>query len=783
MGYLPHLSCYTKKEIEIMRKIVSILLFIPAFLICLSCDDQFAAESHLGSTDRIICAEISPLFSENQADDANDNRIDDIQAYLFDEGVFVKAYSGVKRAERKYEFQFEALSGNLYIVANASLLPDFQSPAPGLSELQWQETLIHAANGTAESVYTGVISLSDYTASDHIIPVSLKRVAARFDLRIAVAGSAEVKNITFKEVLTEAYLFPQSEVVSPENSPATNIVLAPEQPYTGSESGILYLYEQQNPGLKVALNASIDGKEYSLETDLPKKISRNTVYSITLRKDVIDADVQLTVEEWKDGGDTTLKPGIDDRLTIDSTLTQLPPYATIVQEGTRLILPHLATDFIVAIKSDSELEVFPVADPSLSIEPVSPTELKNKTATSLAGINLFRIRKKLYSPNMRTVDLKVYFHRKGLNNSYPEDHIQVSMTGNPTTSEGILNFGIDTYTHDFNRYIDNEFGVFTLPAEKEMLVEFAEEEDPWIRIDNESGSNTWRVLGGWRPNDPTANGRRQSATLVIRNKADHSDREEYTVIRRNYGLPVTFLHGVWWCKYNAIKNSKSFDDQILSSADPAAQANKTLFQYLTDCTPDEYYKLWGWAYQGNSGQGMQVIEKDSVIVLERFTRDEKVHINKLPPTTLSPDGYELPSMEEFNRLFDATDYIWMMYNGTHILRNPWNGHSTVKRQQLRKNGIQVGSMTISNLIYIALSSPDFPEHEPLVWYGPAAQWNDTGILHSGHYNNILFGVYSPTGEGWYMNGGMGNLYMTKNGASSHDTRILRFKKSDVEYIY
>ena len=95
------------------------------------------------------------------------------------------------------------------------------------------------------------------------------------------------------------------------------------------------------------------------------------------------------------------------------------------------------------------------------------------------------------------------------------------------------------------------------------------------------------------------------------------------------------------------RTQRPFDDQILSSADPAAQANKTLFQYLTDCTPDEYYKLWGWAYQGNSGQGMQVIEKDSVIVLERFTRDEKVHINKLPPTTLSPDGYELPSMEEF----------------------------------------------------------------------------------------------------------------------------------------
>lgn len=772
-----------EKEIEVMKRIYSVLFFIPALLFCLSCNDQLDKENLFDGTDRIVCAEVSRLSSDNSVDDNGEETIESIRAYLFDEGVLVKKYTNIKHSGNRYEFPLDALRGNLYIVANDSRLPGFSSPEPGYSEEEWTQSVIRSTEGQAQMAYTGVVSLTDYTAADRLIPVSLKRVAARFDLRIAVAGTAEVRSITFKQVQKAAYLFPQSAVATPEGSSAIDIPLVPEQPYTASENGILYLYEQNNADLKVALSASIDGKEYSLETNLPEKISRNTVYSITLRKDVIDAEVQLTVEEWKDGGDTTLKPGIDDRLVIDSALTELPGNVTVANEGSMLILPHLATDFIVAIQSDSELEVFPVADPSLTVEPVSTGELKNKAARSLAGINLFRIRKKLYSPNMKTVDTRVYFHRKGLTHSYPEDNIHIRMTGNPTTSQRVLEFGIDTYTHDFNRYIDNEFATFTLPAEKEMLVEFAEEEDRWIRIDNESGSNTWRVLGGWRPNDPTANGRQQSATLVIRNKADQSDREEYTVIRRNYGLPVTFLHGVWWCKYNAIKNSKAFDDQILSSADPAVQANKTLFQYLTDCTPDEYYKLWGWAYQGNSGQGMQVIEKDSVIVLERFTRDEKVHINKLPPTTLSPDGYELPSMEEFNRLFDATDYVWMMYNGTHTLRNPWNGHSKVKRQQLRKNGIQVGSMTISNLIYIALSSPDFPEHEPLVWYGPAAQWNDTGILHSGHYNNILFGVYSPTGEGWYMNGGMGNLYMIKNGASSYDTRILRFKKSDVEYIY
>ena len=108
----------------------------------------------------------------------------------------------------------------------------------------------------------------------------------------------------------------------------------------------------------------------------------------------------------------------------------------------------------------------------------------------------------------------------------------------------------------------------------------------------------------------------------------------------------------------------------------------------------------------------------------------------------------------------------------------------VQREQRRKNGIAVGSLTLDDLIYIRMWSPSSPEHEPIVWYGPGAQWNTTdGIRHANHYNNILFGVYSPEGSGWYMAGGMSNLYMHKNGAGTRDTRILRFKKSDVEYIY
>ena len=435
---------YQKQEMAAkVKKVYSVLFLATALLFCLSCNDQLDKENLFESTDRIICAEVSRLSSDNAVDENGEELIESIRAYLFDNGILVKEYTGIKRTGNRYEFPLDALRGNLYIVANDPRLPGFSSPEPGYSEDEWTQSVIRSTDGQAQMAYTGMVSLTDYTAADRLIPVSLKRVAARFDLRIAVAGTAEVRSITFKQVQKAAYLFPQSAVATPEGSSAIDIPLVPEQPYTASENGILYLYEQNNAELKVALSASIDGKEYSLETNLPEKISRNTVYSITLRKDGIDAEVQLTVEEWKDGGDTTLKPGIDDRLVIDSALTELPGNVTVANEGSMLILPHLATDFIVAIQSDSELEVFPVADPSLTVEPVSTGELKNKAAHSLAGINLFRIRKKLYSPNMKTVDTRVYFHRKGLTHSYPEDYIHIRMTGNPTTSKGALAFGID----------------------------------------------------------------------------------------------------------------------------------------------------------------------------------------------------------------------------------------------------------------------------------------------------------------------------------------------------
>lgn len=463
-------------------------------------------------------------------------------------------------------------------------------------------------------------------------------------------------------------------------------------------------------------------------------------------------------------------PYFGDTLVVDMAGSSLPAGAVVSDDGRNVVLSHLPADFVLAVSGDEELELQQPDNHLLSAEPVA------------GEINRFRIRKGLYAPNVPAETAVLEFRRKGLSNVYPEDAITLELSANPVVVRGEMNFDTDGNVYDFGRYVDNELGVFVIPEGKGLSVEFSSGEDPWVKL-VQSESGAWRVLGGWRPNDPGADGRSQSATIVVSN-SDGTDREEYTVVRRNYGLPVTWMHGVWWCKYNAMGNSMDFDDQILVPEDPAAVAGQTLFEYLTSCSSEEYAALWGWAYQGDSGQGMRVVESDGMAVMDGFSMNVPAHINKLPAGALAPDGYELPSMEEFNRIFDATDYIWMMWNGTHTLKTPWEGSDKVQREQRRKNGIAVGSLTLDDLIYIRMWSPSSPEHEPIVWYGPGAQWNTTdGIRHANHYNNILFGVYSPEGSGWYMAGGMSNLYMHKNGAGTRDTRILRFKKSDVEYIY
>ena len=68
--------------------------------------------------------------------------------------------------------------------------------------------------------------------------------------------------------------------------------------------------------------------------------------------------------------------------------------------------------------------------------------------------------------------------------------------------------------------------------------------------------------------------------------------------------------------------------------------------------------------------------------------------------------------------------------------------------------------------------------EAVTFYGPGMQSNGDGIKH----NSIMFGVYS-TSSGWYNEYNPNGGGLKESIGSENDTRVLRFVKTPVPFIY
>lgn len=704
---------------------------------------------------------------------SGENDINDLQACLFENGELTEVYSQFTKENGQYVLQTHKKSGHLYFLANTSGQVDLQAlKVEGITEEQWlRTTLSHTDEETyAPGFFSGMTDLGK--SSENTLDLELERGLARFDLSIQADRSIQVKRIVFKQMVQQSFLFSQNPVSTPAGAETKDKEINFTQALNQDTQGIAYFYEQAGTDLKAYVNMLSNGKETTLETSLPSTIKRNTVYALHITSDPATGAAKLNVIEWENGGEHNLASEAGS-LKVDTKASVLPENVTVNEEKNRIVLPYTATQLTLAIDCDDELEFIP------DQMPVNVEALANTSPTTAQ--NVFRIQKERWRLGVPGQEIKLRFHRKGLNQTYPDDFLTLVLTENPTHMEGLLHYN-DSYEFDFGRYIDNELSILTLPESKKLSVEYEKGEDPWIKLaEREQAPGSYRVLAGWKPNDPTANGRIQKATLVICNH-DGTEREEYTVVRRNWGLPVTYLNGIWWCKYNAMGDSKNFRDQILSSNDPAVKAGKTVFDYLRDCAPEDFFNLWKWQYQGKTTQGMQVIDDHGVAKLEGYSTSN-IHINKLEPTAMAPDGYEMPSIEEFDRVLKITSgYLWLMWDGEHS--TAWNDGIKIQRRQRKREDVTVGNVKLNGLITIAMYSNGTPsQNEPLVWYGSSAQWNNDGILH-GHYNNMLWAAYSPdNGQGWFFTGAMNAYYATRNGAGPNDSRLLRFKKSDVEYIY
>lgn len=696
-----------------------------------------------------------------------ENSVNDMKACLFEDGVLKQVYSHIQGSGNQYNFTVESNQGNLYLLANTSELIDWNNLKVGeTNEKDWQNQIVETKGDQHSNYFSGHVQLGGKNANQPV-EVLLQRGCARVDVKFNKPG-IQLHHVQLRNVARRAYLFPQESISSPDEE-VQDLEYTWEEALTSDTRGIAYLHEQANGGIHVILKIYFHGGTQILETQLPGTIKRNTVYTLIIDGDDTNLTLSVNIDEWEEGSDIIMNPDFEDKITIDESNSNLPGGAFVSEKGDELTLPHPQSEFILALNCNDQLEVSQISDASIEITSLERTEGKNR----------FLVKKRLMAIGHKQAQNTISFRRKGLNQIYEEDKLTVILEANPTTVEGILTFNKDNYTCDFADYKDGEFGTFHLPEGYTMEVEFEEGEDAWMCVRQSEGeSNTYRVLGGWRPNDPKADGRIQKGKIVIHDNNTGDYREEYIVIRRNYGLPVVQMNGIWWCKYNAMGQSNNFEDQILVPEDPAEKAQMSVYEYLNTCSVSEYLRLWGWSYQDASGKGLKIIAQNNAIKLDGYTSNGSVNINHLSPTALSPSGYELPDKAYYDRIFASW---WMRIDrdgGPYNVQSPWEGNRQVfvtsgQRTDLILDGV-IFPTTYHFEVYDKMNNT---KAESVTFYGPGDQWGNGGINH----NKILFGCHSLT-SGWF-NAFTDNEGLRQSGGGANDTRILRFIKTPVEYIY
>ena len=495
-----------------MKKYV--MTIIPALALMVSCKDHPGHAGPEGNDGTNVVSTKIAAYSGGAGQLPGEDNLVSVEAYHFDGGKLVKTYSDFTGSgSNVFEINLDSRSGTLYLVALGDDGPEYARPQAEESEDAWlKRASAVSEDGRPGHFYTGKTSL----AGTGMLQVELERGVARFDLKIDVAGEAEVRRIVFHDMLYGAPLFAGAGT-DLSGIPSGDMEVDFGTPVSENRKGVAYIYGQDNASLTVSVDAVVDGKECTLAADLPDEIARNTVYTLTLRKDYITADLELSVSDWNDGGEIEISPD-KTVLSVDRESGSIPSDVLVSQDARTLTLPYGATEFVLAIEGTGTAD--------------------------FSKVNLFQVRKGLFAPGVPAEDVVLNFHRKGLEHSYPDDAIILKLSSNPTRLSGGMDFDNPWYTHDFRRYVENELGVFTLPAEKEIFALFEDGEDPWMKIERDpAGDGSYRVLGGWRPNDPTADGRRRKGgiycrTPQLRPAGDLASRRLVVQIQRYRGFPL-----------------------------------------------------------------------------------------------------------------------------------------------------------------------------------------------------------------------------------------------------
>ena len=686
----------------------------------------------------------------------SETNIHTLDAYHFENGILSESFNSLQIDEKGVcRLDIKQKNGMLYFLANDANITSRANLTNNVTTLE--EFLQLTA--TADEMTSKSLLMSGHTELDGenaSLSVSLKRAVARIDLESAFQD-AEVNSITIRDIALTGLVNEGGEKSVLTNIEKTDLTKDfGERPFKNKKESLYYLPEQTANGHAVEILMAVNGGWHRLKTTLPP-LKRNTVYTLKVYGNGANLNVEVLTDNWENGDSS--ESGLTLKGLVDKENSQLSEGVTVNERGDTVFVPSWNSNFQLTLAAESGAQVSVLGE----VEGVTVTPASQ--SRSLSPVAEFNVSSRQKMPGSKSE----YMYLDVYNDQIQTGRVVLVFTPNPVQMSGLIEFDQNGECN-FNRYVDGELASLILPEGKTATLKFAEEEAHWMKLAPE-GSNTYRLLGGWKPNDPKADGREQAGELIITNE-DGSHPETYTIRRLNWGLPVVNINGTWWCKYNLRGNVKNFNDQILINSDPAKDSS--LADYLTSCSDNEFLYILGDQYQAGNPDGLKLTHNGASFYYEGY-KSQTDNFGTLAPTVMAPDGYQIPDFDDY-RFFTGSTNFNLGYFNPGAFNNGLGQRLNFK--------VVERNATFQGLQYGPITFYDF-EYEGSHWTicGLGHQWDATSISKM----MILLATYGNGGSTWMIEGysnseGRGNWFKY-TGNNAQKTRTIRCIKTPVEYIY
>ncbi|MGL4992991.1 MAG: hypothetical protein ACRC6R_02475 [Bacteroidales bacterium] len=725
------------------------LLFVSSALL-FSCQDQSENEGVGGRSQMQL--------SVNYDESGSANELTNVSALLYQGDLLSKNYSRLQvDNEGYYVMKTQGVKADklLFIAGDHSIedsgdcLADYSSVRKLVTPKSDFSTTYPALFYTAERAISSVENVS--------LELSLRRSLARLDIRKLTYLDVVIDSCVINNLATRSYLLPGNQ------DPIGDMTLASQKVsgyiFEGFESsiqGVTYMYESVGVSPEVSIYARVGGVKNVLSVKLPTTIERNMRYEIGINSRGVTLFTQLDILPWEEGGSVEAKPeSFDAKIDLqNSVLSQGVRVSSTLD--TVFVPAGFSGDFILSldVPVETQVKLESVDLGLLSIESNQEGYLENQYQLSFRKSDM----------DKSLITAKLFVKSKSETQFY-DRHIIVVREAYRTRFQG-LQASVSENRVNYESYVDGDLFVMNSDWDISSINTYSlDDQFNWIRVDQSSGVNL--VEGAFKPNDLEARGEIQASMLVV----NYSDGQEevFEIARRRYSLPVLKVGRFYWSKYNMRGNSKLYVDQIGFDQD-----RDDLWNYLKECSHEEYEYYAGAAYKGVSTEGLYLKNHQGKLLYENYSLIPNGHINNGAADVHCPPGYQIPSKDQFNEIVATGVSLTLPQNGGINHYSTQIG-SRYRLERHLRDSVVVDGLPIYKPAHIMIT--DINNGESMLFTGLGHQETASSFV-SGHWVN---GLVETDGIMYY------GVVNSKNAMAlqSHNdlkTRTIRCVKSPTNFV-